>query len=478
MYFSILVAFASAAASISLEKRATTISVNLATKYQTIDGFGCSEAFQRANGIVKLAATQQRYALDLLFNTTNGAGQYRYGSSSLYVKSLLPTGFSILRNGIGSTPNSNSDYMNTILPTSPGSPSGTPKYVWDGKDSGQLFVTKEAQKYGVKTFYANAWSAPGFMKTNKNDANGGSLCGVSGASCSSGDWKQAFANYLVKYIQFYQQEGVQITHLGFLNEPDAATSYASMQSSGTQAADFIKVLYPTLQNANLSSVKVTCCDAMGYGTASNMLSQLSSVTSQLGLITSHAYTGGPNTLNTKLPVWMTELADNNGPWTTAWYNNGGAGEGFTWANKISDGITGANLSGYLYWIGAQERSSTTNSKLIEIRNGAVTPSKRLWAFAQFSRFVRPGAVRVSASGSGVKTSAYVNTDGSVAVVVINSGTAATVATINVAGLQSGSVKAIVTDNSHDASVTTATVSGGAVSGNIPARGMVSFLITA
>ncbi len=42
------------------------------------------------------------------------------------------------------------------------------------------------------------------MKTNGKDTNGGQLCGVSGASCSSGDWKQAYASYLVKYIQFYQ----------------------------------------------------------------------------------------------------------------------------------------------------------------------------------------------------------------------------------------------------------------------------------
>lgn len=59
-------------------------------------------------------------------------------------------------------------------------------------------------KYGVKTFYGDAWSAPGFMKTNGKDTNGGQLCGVSGATCSSGDWKQAYANYLVKYIQLYQ----------------------------------------------------------------------------------------------------------------------------------------------------------------------------------------------------------------------------------------------------------------------------------
>jgi len=110
--------------------------------------------------------------------------------------------------------------MNSILPTNPGSPSATPKYVWDGKDSGQLFMAQQAVAYGVKTIYADAWSAPGFMKTNGNDANGGYLCGLSGHSCSSGDWRQAFANYLVQYIKFYAESGVPITHIGHLNEPD------------------------------------------------------------------------------------------------------------------------------------------------------------------------------------------------------------------------------------------------------------------
>ena len=64
-----------------------------------------------------------------------------------------------------------------------------------------------------------------YMKTNGNDANGGSLCGVSGATCSSGDWKQAYANYLVAYVNFYKESNVSITHLGFLNEPELTQVY-------------------------------------------------------------------------------------------------------------------------------------------------------------------------------------------------------------------------------------------------------------
>lgn len=168
----------------------TLITVNVAQRFQTIDGFGFSEAFQRAYNIYNLPEPKRSQLIDLLFNATTGAG------------------FSIVRNGIGSSPNSTKDWMNTHLPTSPGSPeameAGNASYVWDGKDSGQLWVSQQAVKYGVKTFYGNAWSAPGFMKTNGRDSGGGWLCGVPGTNCSSDDWRQAYADYLVKYIEFYE----------------------------------------------------------------------------------------------------------------------------------------------------------------------------------------------------------------------------------------------------------------------------------
>lgn len=169
-----------------------TITVNLGQTYQKIDGFGFSEAYGRAAALYNLSPTDRAAVLDLLFSTTSGAG------------------FSILRNRIGTN----------IEPTSPGSPEAAPQYVWDGYDDRQLWLSQQAVAYGVKYIYANAWSAPGYMKTNGDESNGGYICGVTGATCSSGDWRQAYADFLVQYIKFYQESGVTITHLGFLNEPD------------------------------------------------------------------------------------------------------------------------------------------------------------------------------------------------------------------------------------------------------------------
>jgi O-glycosyl hydrolase len=102
------------------------------------------------------------------------------------------------------------------------SPSATPTYVWDRKDSGQLFVVQQAVAYGVKTFYGNAWSVPALMEMNSNENNGGYLCGATGQMCKSGDWKQAYADCLIQWSKYYAIVWVNITHLGFLNEPENA----------------------------------------------------------------------------------------------------------------------------------------------------------------------------------------------------------------------------------------------------------------
>ena len=59
--------------------------------------------------------------------------------------------------------------------------------------------------------FADAWSAPAFMKTNDSVDNGGAVCGVPGATCASGDWRQAYANYLTQYATDYAAAGHPLT---------------------------------------------------------------------------------------------------------------------------------------------------------------------------------------------------------------------------------------------------------------------------
>ncbi|KAJ7272488.1 glycoside hydrolase [Mycena rebaudengoi] len=416
-----------------LQRRATSISVTLGTTFQSMDGFGVSQAFGRATNIFSSNAAAQTAALDLLFSPTKGAG------------------FTILRNRIGNDKTAS----DSILPTSPGSPNGTPNYQFDNNDMSQIWLSQKAIGYGVKTFYADAWGAPYFMKTNGAVGGGGSLCGVSGTSCGSGDWRQAYANFLVRYVQYYKANNITITHLGFLNEPEFAASYSSMLSSGTQAADFIKVLFPTIQSAGLGSqVKITCCDSEGWNNQKTMTSQIISagVESQVGVITSHSYTSSPDVpITTSRNVWQTEYADLSGSWNTNWNVNGGIGEGLFWAKLIYNGIVKAKLSAYLYWEGA-ETGVTTN-----------------WIYRD----------RVGASLGARPMDAFKNTDGTVSVQVINTATAAQDVSISVSGGTFSAVTAFVSQQSNGGrpTATGASISGAVVTGNAPGFSMVTFILS-
>jgi hypothetical protein len=83
-----------------------------ATTYQTVAGFGASEAFGEADTVMNASSAIQQQALDLLYSPTSGAG------------------LTILRNEISA------DAGITIEPTAPASPTATPAYSALGNDQG------------------------------------------------------------------------------------------------------------------------------------------------------------------------------------------------------------------------------------------------------------------------------------------------------------------------------------------------------
>lgn len=115
------------------------------------------------------------------------------------------------------------------------------------------------------------------MKSNKNESDGGLLCGVRGSNCTA-DWRQAYADYLVQIVRFYKEkENVTVSMLGAYNEPDFNPGYySSMLSDGYQAKDFLEVLYPTVKKA-FPELKVACCDATGARQLRDILYQLNKI---------------------------------------------------------------------------------------------------------------------------------------------------------------------------------------------------------
>jgi glucosylceramidase len=386
-------------------------SISFRQQLQSIDGLGFAAAFQRATlirGDRGLSPQSTQAILDLLFNRQTGAGA------------------SIVRIGIGSSTDNVYDHMPTIEPTSPGSPDAAPTYVWNGDDGAQVWFTQQAQKYGVHRILADAWSAPGFMKTNGTDIRGGSLCGVVGTSCATGDWRQAYANYLVQYLKFYRQEGVKITDLDFTNEPDFTASYASMRFTPAQAVDFVKVLGPTLQREG-QGTKLVCCDSFGWHQAATYSAAIEAdqvADRYVAVHSGHAYASPTDTpLPTDDPTWMTEWGPGGNVWDTGW-DSGLPSAGILVAQAIHQAFANANASAYVFWVAA---SLGATRAFIQIPNAGdgFQVSKRLWAFAAYSRFIRPDAVRVPAQAAdpNVDVTAFRNADGSMVVELLNMGTA-------------------------------------------------------
>ncbi|MBI0300726.1 hypothetical protein JBE04_41320 [Streptomyces sp. PRKS01-29] len=370
--------------------------VDFGRHLQPIDGFGFSQAFQRADlmhGAQGLTPEHQREVLDLLLNRATGAG------------------LSILRLGIGSSSDEVYDHMKSIQPTDPGGPDAPPRYEWDGDDGGQVWLAKEARRYGVKRFYADAWSAPGYMKTNGTDGNGGTL---------KAEWRRAYADYLVQYAKFYRQEGVRITDLGFTNEPDLTTSYASMRFTPEQAVEVIKAIGPTVRRAGINLV---CCDAAGWDEQASFSAAIEAdeeAADQVAVHTGHPYvTPSDQPLPTARRTWMSEWSPNGTTWNEAWDDHSGY-DGLAVAEAIHTTLADAGASGYVYWFGA---SVGATRGLIQLDGPDYHVSKRLWALAAYSRFIRPGAVRVAAASGadGVKTTAFRNRDGRRVLEILNTG---------------------------------------------------------
>jgi O-glycosyl hydrolase len=152
----------------------------------------------------------------------------------------------------------------------------------------------------------------------------------------------------------------------------------------------------------------------------------------------------------------------------------------TWAKSIQVALVDANVSGFLYWIGAE--NSTSSSSLINLINNSVVTTKRFWTFAQFSKFARPGAYRVKATSSNslVTASSFLNTGGSIATQLINSATMAYTVDLKVSGCGGESwVQPYLTDNANNLTALAKVKAGkdGTFTTSIPALSLVSFVVS-
>jgi glucuronoarabinoxylan endo-1,4-beta-xylanase len=436
------------------------VTIDAAKRYQQVAGFGVSEGFGQAKTLMSAPAPVQHRVMRLLFSPHGGAG------------------LTMLRNEISA------DGGFTIEPEAPRSPEAKPSYLTladIGQDQGQLWLARRIRAYGVSVF-ADAWSAPGFMKTNDSAIQGGTLCGVPGTACKSGDWRHAYANYLVQYAKEYAAAGIPLTFVGPENETTIAPAQDSMIMSARQTANFMAILGATLARSGMST-RAECCASISWNVAQHFAAVIRtdrSASAATALFTSHGYFAAPDSplRGWSKPVWQTEWAPFGfQPWDPAW-DDGSPSSGFTWAQNIYDGLARANLSAFLYLWGADTTGMTgPNTGLAEVKGDSVRSSGRLWAFAGYSRFVRPGAVRIGArtSDAHLEVTAFLNRNGSIAVIALNRDRSRQTATFSVRGLHGAQVTTYLTDTTHHlARQTPTTLRDSAFTSTQPPRSLITY----
>ncbi|MDP4183196.1 MAG: glycoside hydrolase [Bacillota bacterium] len=428
---------------------AGAVTLDWGTNYQTIDGFGISEAFHQSNNIALLGTTKQKEIYDLLFSTTKGAG------------------FSIFRSilGDGGTWGNATDGPNKSMEPS--------ESTWDWKQTNddQIPMIKTIQTdYGIKNILYTVWSPPAWMKSNNSTAKG----------TIRSDKYQAYATYLAEHIKNYKTKfGVEITHIGISNEPNLETDYSSCTWTAAQFKTFMKdYLVPTFDKEGITA-KVVMGEPMSC-TESFAIDCLNDSTAlkRTDIVGTHNYNSSyvtfPVTKSKGKGIWLTEVSNLGN-------NDASITDGLKWAKEVHDFMTVTQGNAWCYWWGACYKTSVGEGLIrMDMNAKTYTVDKRLYTIGQYARFVRPGWQRFSATAnpvSGVYVTAYKDpaTSDFVVVAINNSSTAQSI-TYNLKGFSASSVTPYTTSSSQNLVAGSAIpVSGSSFTGNLAANSITTYV---
>jgi glucosylceramidase len=279
-------------------------------------------------------------------------------------------------------------------------------------------------------FYASPWSPPAFMKTNKNMLRGGKLLP---------EFRQAWANYYVKFIESYENEGIPVWGLTIQNEPMATQRWESCIYTAEEERDFLKnFLGPTLEKAGFSDKNIVVWDhnrdlisnrantifedpeaskyAWGIGfhwyetwTGSlpnyDNLKNIKDSFPAKNLLFTEGCQEGFN--NERLHHWPN--AERYGNSMINDFNSGTVG--WTDWNILLDEKGGPNhVQNFCF---APVHADTKTDTLI------FTPT--YYYIGHFSKFIKPGALRISTTTSRttIESTSFQNNDGTIVTVVMN-----------------------------------------------------------
>jgi glucosylceramidase len=294
---------------------------------------------------------------------------------------------------------------------------------------------------GKLALFASPWSPPAWMKTNNEMNHGGRLLP---------QYRQTWARYYARYIQAYAAEGIPIWGLTVQNEPDATQTWDSCLYSAEEERDFVRDhLGPELAASGLGSVRLIVHDHNRdflYQRA-KVIYDDSKAAQYVWGAGFHWYVGdhfdNVQALHDAYPdkhLLFTEGCLEGGAHKDEWAQ----GERYARSmindlNRWTEAWTDWNLlldeQGGPNHVGNYCAAPVIADTRIGTVKGLTFQSSYAY-IGHFSRFIRPGAQRVVSVTTldELETTAFRNTDGQLAVVVMNRGDADLPFALRFAGL--------------------------------------------
>lgn len=383
---------------------ANLIHIDFANKFQEMEGFGAALTGSSAYLMnQKLNASQRAALVKDLFDATVGIGM------------------SYIRVTMGASDFSLEDFTYNDL--SAGQTDPELKKFSIAKDQDDLIpVLKSvvAAQPNIRIM-ATPWSAPAWMK-DSGKLGGGSL---------KPEWYGAYANYFVKYLAAYKTEGITIDAISPQNEPLHEAAYPSMGMDAAAQNVFIKNHLGPVFQSNAIKTKILVYDH-NWDRPDYPLTILSDPQTNPFVTGSafHAYGGNVSAMSevhakfSEKGLYFTEIS--GGRWATNFSDN------LKWnMSNIFIGTANNWSKNALLWNIALDQNDGPKNKgcdncrgVVTINSdGSITKNVEYYTIAHMSKFIRPGAFRVKSdpfnSTSKLESSAFINTDGSKVLVVLN-----------------------------------------------------------
>jgi glucosylceramidase len=278
---------------------------------------------------------------------------------------------------------------------------------------------------GELKLFASPWSPPGWMKTTGEMLRGGRL---------KPEHRGAWARYLVRFVEAYQQEGIPLWGLTVQNEPMAVQTWESCLFTAEEERDFVRDhLGPALEEAGLGHLKLMIWDhdrGLLYQRAQVVYEDLEAARYVWGA-GFHWYNGDSfdnvRLLHDGFPdkaLLFTEGCVYPFGWErlTEWapgeqYARSVVRDLNNWATGWTDWNLLLDERGGPNHVGGGAMAPI----IADTRDGSLHYMSSYYYLGHFSKFLRPGARRVAVSTNldDLEATAFENPDGRLTVVVLN-----------------------------------------------------------